>query len=342
MPYTCFVDSEKRASFWLSRVRACLFSIPLLIVSCGTAPQLALQGQVDSSANQEITHPQAYYHFLRGSLAELNNDGSKAVEAYQAGLTFDPDSIFLKFRIAKLHFALAHMTAAVEMAKQIPFEQITNVGMYLDLAKIFSGAGERDQALQLFVEGEKKLPFEQRLYLAHGNMLLADKDFQEAEGIFRRLLYHVPESAEAHYYLGLIAVEKSQKLEALGHLEQAIGLNTSFERAYINFVELLEEVGESERAIESIQTFLKEVNPHHREFRLRLIRLHVAQKDGDQAIKHLNYLLEQNPGDLHAQVRKAQVYVEQGNFAAAIDELNAVLRDRPNEFTSARLSGTLV
>ena len=117
-PYS--IGTRKAFPNWLGRLRTCLLSIPLLIVSCGTAPQPALNGKMGSSTSEEITHPQAYYHFLRGSLAELNNEGSKALEAYQAGLRFDPDSVFLKFRIAKLHFAMAQMTPAVEMAKQIP------------------------------------------------------------------------------------------------------------------------------------------------------------------------------------------------------------------------------
>ena len=335
------IRSQKVFPNWLTRLRTCVFSIPLLIVSCGTAPQPALNEPLGSSTIQEITHPQAYYHFLRGSLAELNNDGSKALEAYQAGLRFDPDSVFLKFRIAKLHFTMAQMSAAVEMAKQIPFERIDNVGMFLDLAKIFSGAGDHDQAMKIFVEGEKKFPLEHRLYLSHGTLLLTQKDYPQAEGVFRDLLQQVPDSAEAHYYLGIIAVEKSAQLEALGHFEQAIGLNSSFERAYLKLVELLEESGEAQRAIESIETFLKDVNPHHREFRLRLIRLYVAQKSGDQAMVHLDYLLEQNPGDLHAQVRKAQIYGEQGNFAAAIEELNNVLQGRPNELRVRDFLGLL-
>ena len=341
MRQTSSIRSGKAFPLWLSRIRTCVFSVPLLIVSCGTAPQPALHEQVDSPTIQEAIHPQAYYHFLQGSLAELNNDGPKALEAYRTGLTFDPDSIFLKFRIAKLHYTMAQMTAAVEMTKQIPFERIANVGMFLDMAKIFAGAGERGQALKILAEGENKFPLEPRLYLSHGNVLLTEKDYQQAEEVFRRLLQQVPDSADAHYYLGIIASEKSAKLEALGHLEQAITLNPSFERAYSKLVELLEESGESQRAIDSIEIFLKEVNPHHREFRLRLIRLYVAQKGLDQAFGHLDYLLEQNPSDLHAQVRKAQIYGEQGNFAAAIEELNAVLVGRPNELRVRDFLGLL-
>lgn len=341
MPHPCSMRSGSIWFLWMSRIQACVLGIPLLIASCGTAPQSALHEQVDSTTIQEITHPQASYHFLLGSLAELNNDGPKALEAYQVGLSFDPDSIFLKFRIAKLHYALAHMTAAVEMAKQIPFEQIANVGMFLDIAKIFSGAGERDQTLQVLAAGERKFPLAPRLYLSHGNVLLAEKDYQQADGVYRDLLKHVPDSAEAHYYLGIIAVENGAKLEALGHFEKAIALNNSLERAYLKLVELLEASGESQRAIELLETFLKDVNPHHREFRLRLVRLYMDQKEADQALGHLDYLLAQNPGDLHAQVRKAQIYGETGNFPAAVKELQSVLRDKPNELRVRDFLGLL-
>ncbi len=341
MRHTYSIDSGKTFSLWLGRVSLVVLGIPLLIVSCGTAAHVGPHGSDLSATNQEIIHPQAYYHFLRGSLAELNNDGVKALEAYETGLAFDPDSIFLKFRIAKLHFGMAHMTAAVNMAQQIPAEEISTVPMFLDLAKIFSGAGERDQAGNIFAEGERQFPIEQRLYLSHGNLLLTEKEYEQAEDVFRNLLQHVPDSAEAHYYLGVTAVEKSANLEALGHFEQAIRLNASFERAYRKLVVLLEEVGEVQQAIERIETFLKDVNPHNREFRLRLIRLYVAQDSADRAIGHLDSLLEQNPGDLHAQVRKAQIYGEQGNFAAAIEELNAVLRDRPHELRVRDFLGLL-
>ncbi len=143
------VHNKPTLPMWLGRLRTLLWGIPLLVVSCGTAPQPSLQGQGDLMPPREASHPQAYYHFLQGSLAELNNDGTKALEEYKAGLAFDPDSIFLKFRLAKLHFAMAHMTAAVDLAKQIPAETISNPAMFLDIAKIFVGAGDTEQALQV-------------------------------------------------------------------------------------------------------------------------------------------------------------------------------------------------
>jgi len=261
MRQTGSIRSGKRCPLWWSRIRTCVFSVPLLIVSCGTAPQLGVHGQESSSTVRETTHPQAYYYFLQGFLAELNNDGAKALEAYQTGLSFDPDSLFLKFRIAKLHFGLGQMSAAVDMAQQIPVDRITSMTMFLEMAKIFFEAGEHGLALQVLAEGERQFPLEQRLYISHGTLLLTEKDFQQADAVFRALLQHVPESAEAHYYLGIIALETNMKLEAVGHFEQAIALNAFFERAYTKLVELLEEENDSLRAIELIETFLTEVNP---------------------------------------------------------------------------------
>ncbi len=335
------VDSMNRFPRWLGQIRTCLLGIPLLILSCGTAPQLSVQGQEHSSTIQETTHPQAYFHFLQGSLAELNNDGAQALEAYRAGLTFDSDSIFLKFRIAKLHFALAQMTAAVDVARQIPLQEIDTVPMFVDLAKIFSGAEEQELALQVLEQGERRFPSEERLYISHGTLLLTEKNYAQAEVVFRDLLGHVSNSSEAHYYLGIIANEEDEKPKAIGHFEQAIAQNKSFERAYGQLIELLEETENSQRAIDLLESFLKDVNPHHREFRLRLVRLFAAEKKSDQATEHLDYILEQNPGDLHAQVRKAQIYGEQGNFAAAVEELQAVLRDRPNELRVRDFLGLL-
>ena len=335
------VQCEQTFPMWLGQLRTLLWGIPLLVVSCGTAPQPALQGQEAILATREATHPQAYYHFLRGSLAELNNDAAKALEEYQAGLAFDTDSIFLKFRLAKLHFSMAHMTAAVDLAKQIPVGQISNAALFLDLAKIFSGAGNQEQALQVLTEGERKFPQDERMYISHGTLLLNMKEFQKAETVFHELLVHVPGSAEAQYYLGIIALEAKTKQEAKEHFHLAIALNSSFERAYLKLVALSEEEQQPQQGIDLLEKYLKEINPHHREFRLRLVRLYISEHKTENALGHLDYLLQQNPDDLHAQIRKAQIYGELGNFPAAIEELNGILRVRPNELRVRDFLGLL-
>ena len=176
MRQTRLTCSENAFPLWLSRIRTCVLSVPLLIVSCGTAPHLALHEQMNSSYSfrkQPILKP--IIIFFRVLWPNSITIAFKALEAYQAGLTYDPDSIFLKFRIAKLHFGLAQMPAAVEMAQQIPVEKITTVAMFLEMAKIFFDAGEHSRAQQVLAEGERKFPSEERLYISHGTLLLTKR-----------------------------------------------------------------------------------------------------------------------------------------------------------------------
>ena len=335
------VRSGRTFPIWLGRLRTLLWGIPLLVVSCGTAPPPTLNGQEASIVTRETVHPQAYYHFLRGSLAELNNNAATALEEYQAGLAFDADSKFLKFRLAKLHFSMSHLTEAVDLARQIPVSEITQAAMFFDLARIFAGGGDTGRAVEILSEGERHFPQDERIYISHGTLLLNIKELQMAEAVFHDLLLHVPGSAEAHYYLGVIALEAKTKQEAKAHFQDAIALHPTFERAYLKLVAISEEAEEPQEAIELLERYLVEVNPHHREFRLRVIRLYIGQHNTDKALNHLDYFLQQNSDDLHAQILKAQIYGEMGNFPAAIEQLNAILRVRPNELRVRDFLGLL-
>jgi tetratricopeptide (TPR) repeat protein len=326
---------------WLGRLRTLVLGIPLLVVSCGTAPPPTSKGSDASMVTRETVNPQAYYHFLRGSLAELNNDATTALEEYQAGLAVDADSKFLKFRLAKLHFSMSHLTEAVDLARQIPVSDISQAAMFFDLAKIFAGGGDTGRAVEILSEGERHFPQDERIYISHGTLLLNIKELQRAEAVFHELLVHVPGSAEAHYYLGIIALEAKTKPEATAHFQEAIALHPAFERAYLKLVAISEEAEKPQEAIEILERYLTEINPHHREFRLRVVRLHMGQHNTDKALDHLDYFLQQNPDDLHAQVLKAQIHGEMGNFPAAIEELNAILRVRPNELRVRDFLGLL-
>lgn len=327
----------------LKKIQTIMLGIPLLVVSCGTAPQPPVSGvvSVPSARVQEVSHPQAFYHFLQGYLAEINGDGMMALKEYQQGLNFDPHSSFFKFRIAKLHFSGGRTDQAVAMAKKIESKQIAQASHLLDLAKIFAGGGETRLALQVLEEGGQRFPQDESLILAKGNLLLNMKEFSQAEQVFGSLLQQQPGSAESHYYLGLIAQETKTPKEAAQHYQDAIKVNTSFERAYLKLIALWENEKESQRAIGLLEQYLKEVNPHHREFRLRLVRLYVLEQQSPKGLVHLDQLLQQHPDDLHAHVRKAQIYGEMKNYPAAVQELKDVLQARPNELRVRDFLGLL-
>jgi tetratricopeptide (TPR) repeat protein len=318
-----------------------ILGIPLLVVSCGTAPQSMVPKHDPLTLRKEVTHPQAYYHFLKGYLAEINNDGHSALREYQLGLGFDRQSDFLRFRMAKVYFAMGQIEKAFEMAKLIPVERITTAAMLVDLAKIMAGAGEVDLALQLFESGQTRFPQDDQLGLVHGNLLFSMKKYPEAEGVLLQVLEHQPRSAEAHFYLGLIAQETLDTGKAVQHYRQAIEVHAAFERAYVKLIGLWEEEGDLLSAVRLLEKFLAEVNSQHREFRLRLVRFYVLLHQPQKGLAHLDQLLAQHPDDLHARIRKAQLFGEMRNFPEAVEELNNVLRIRPNELRVRDFLGLL-
>lgn len=335
------IRSHTSVSHWFGSLKAIFLGVPLLFVSCGTAPQPHLSPSTPAPQATEITHPRAYYHFLRGALYELNNDAEKSIQEYQAGLDLDQDSNFLKYRLAKLYFATGQKTAAVDIAKQISLQELDNIRMILGLAKIFTGSEEHDRAIQALTVAESRFPEQESVYLAHGNLLLGKKEFSKAQDVFEALLQQNPKSEEAHYYLGLVAIRQDDPARAIQHFEKAIALNTSYERAYMKLVGVLEEEGNLQKAIEVSEKFLEQVNAQSREFTLRLVRLYVEAKEPEKGLKHLNELLKHNPHDLHAQVRKAQIFGEVGKFPEAIEELKAILEVRPNELRVRDFLGLL-
>ena len=327
----------------LKKIPTLFLGIPLFVISCGTAPQSMTTGIAPAppAKIQEVIHPQAYYHFLQGYLAEINSDGITALKEYQLGLNFDPNSAFLMFRIAKIQFSAGHMDEALGMARKVSTSQLAHGSSLLDLAKIFMGAGEAQSALHVLDEGGQRFPEDESLMLAKGNLLLNLKEYTQARQVFEGWLQAHPRSAESSYYLGLIAQETKKPREAAAYYQQAIAANTAFERAYLKLIALWEDENEPQQAIALLETYLKEVNPHNREFRLRLVRLYVLEHQSEKGLAHLDHLLDERPDDLHAHVRKAQIYGDMKNFPAAIQELNDVLEARPNELRVRDFLGLL-
>ena len=313
------------------RLGLALLAVPMMIMSCGTAPQVNQELDPSHRDTPSITDPHASFHFLRGYLAELANDHSRALEEYRQGLEYDQDSAFLKTRIAKLYFLNGEMSAAIKMADQISPAQVSGMTELTQLAKIYAGTGHPDRALLLYDHAIQRHPEQAKTYLSKGVLLLSLKRLDDARQVFAAGLEKASYSPEGHFYLALIAKETDHPAEAEKHFRQAIKQKDTLERAYRGLATLYEEQEETSQAIGVYEDFLDTVNPHHKEFRLQLVRLHVRAKSYDRALSQLARILEDNPNDLNAQVRKAFIYGEMGNYQQAADDLTTILRDRPNE-----------
>ena len=324
-------NQQTSQSTCYGRLSLVLLATPLLILSCGTAPQ-GKPSSIDSPPPvASLTSPEAYYYFLRGYLTELANQPNQAIEEYRKGLRVDPDSVFLKTRIAKLYFSNGEMTAAVSMADSIPVSSIDDVSGLLLLAKIYAGTGHSDKALLFLDRVIEKEPTRDKGYISKGMLLLSLKRAGEAKAVLKTAAVQVPESPEIHYYLGMTMSEEGSIAEAEEHFEEAITIREDFRRAYLSLGSLYEENEKPERAMLVYERYLQRGNPHDKEIRLLLVRLYLRSQAHAKALEQLGLILDYYPDDLNAQVRVALIYGEMGNYQRAIDELSNILHSHPKE-----------
>ncbi len=308
-----------------------LIAIPLLVLSCGTAPHGKPSTIKPHPPASSFLRPEAYFHFLRGYLMELSNQPIQALEDYRQGLRVDPDSIFLKTRMAKLYFSSGEMASAVDMADTIPVSAVNDARGLLQLAKIYAGTGHSDKALLFLDRVIEKDPTNEKGYISKGMLLLSLKRLDEAQAFLQAAVDQVPASPEIHFYLGMTMNEAGKIEESEKHFEQAITIRENFRRAYLSLGSLYEEHKKPARAMQVYERYLQHGNPHDKDIRLQLVRLYLRSQAYEKALEQLTQILEYSPDDLNAQVRMALVYGEMGNYQQAIDELTTILQSRPKE-----------
>ena len=110
---------------FLARARWARTAVPLMVVlttlsACSAVTKAETRVASTSQPIQAPSTPapvpkdsRAYYHFLLGYEAELNQDTAAAIREYQLALRSDPASLYIRSRLAVLYFSSGDMTHAV-------------------------------------------------------------------------------------------------------------------------------------------------------------------------------------------------------------------------------------
>jgi len=109
--------------------------------------------------------------------------------------------------------------------------------------------GDYPGAAQIAIAWVRQMPLDAEAYLRTGQAYYEDANDVEAQVWFEKALRLDASSAEAQYYLGLIAKNQGDNDLALRRLEWATERNPKYAEAYFEMATLLMTSGESERAI---------------------------------------------------------------------------------------------
>lgn len=327
------IQSNRIARGWQERLLCMFLVVPLAVVSCAAVPETQPNTQPTSQAvpSEPALPPLAYYHFLQGYMAELAENFPEALEQYRASLQFDVKSDYLKFRMASLHFTSGNIQKTVNLLEQIDVGRLSDPTVFTQMAKMFAGAGKHDRALELFDQAIERQPDRPQTYVEKGIFLLNGKQLVDAGNMFSKSIALVPHVPIGYFYLGKVYRAQGKDEEAKDAFRKTIERAPQFERGYQELFQLLESGGQVPEAVNVLEGYLSDVNPHQTKFRQELVRLLLSQKQFEQALHELEFMIDEDPDDLNAQVRRALVFAEMKDTSRAIKEMTNIVTVHPSK-----------
>ncbi len=161
--------------------------------------------------------------------------------------------------------------------------------------------------------------------------LIADRKGRNEEAVahYQDALRLDADYAEPHHRLGLILASEGRLDEAITHLRKAVLLKPMFTGARCHLGAALEYQGKIDQAIEQYREALR-LKPNDTEPRMHLAAALARTGNLDEAILHLRAMVRITPGDAKAYYALGNALAAQGKAREAAEALRRALSLRPD------------
>lgn len=275
-----------------------------------------------------ISDPRAYFHFMAGSLLELENNIPAAFQEFRTALSIDPKSETLLFELANLALRLGETDLAESYVNTLLEENPAHVDALMLLGEIEVSRNRLDRAVEAYQKAIALRPDDQDTYFEIASLFMKQNMYPEAEKIVRKLISQKPKSPVGYYYLGRIFFEQKKNSEALAQFQQALKFDPLHELSWMGIGLVYEADGDRKKAISHYRKYLDAAGPNHRDARQRIILNLAAEGKLDEARRELEDFLRIDPNDLEANFRLAVLLAEQKNYDRAIVLLSFIIDRR--------------
>ena len=176
-----------------------------------------------------------YYHDLISLLLDLGRT-KDAFALVNRALTIAPNDA--RPWVWKAHVSLQANAYkdAIESYTHATKLDSSNAEAILGLATVYFVLGQNDAAIAEYKTGNEKFPNDARFYIGYAETLLASPDARklqaEAEKLLENAVKLAPQSAEAHYQLGQLALQQSRLNDAERELLSALQLEPNQSKSH--------------------------------------------------------------------------------------------------------------
>ncbi|MBC8346014.1 MAG: tetratricopeptide repeat protein [Candidatus Marinimicrobia bacterium] len=337
-----------------------IFLLTLILFGCGTTSSKtpSPQNQVKlESIGEKTPNPEGLRHFMDGQMMMNQGDFAMAILEFQQALELDPGVGAIHTSIAESYWNLGkpdmaekHLNIAIGLdpsdeqalqmladqyilqkkyeAAQQPFNQLHKLKP--DDAKYIIALAELEKvkqnisgAIQLYLEAFDLDPSRLELLETGGRLALQNKDFIQAQSIFKRLTFLDPDQPKyMGMYIDLIMNSKNYKegIDALKSMNAEYG-DSPDRTAQMGL--LMYRAGQKEEALGLLETAI-EATPENPNYYFPLFDLYMDNNNYEKASKVADKLVSNFPEDWRGYYSRSLVYLEDKNPGNVITLLEPV------------------
>ena len=188
--------------------------------------------------------------------------------------------------------------------------------------------------VRLWEEAVRLTPESRSAHINLGVSHMTRKEYDRAEGEFRRVLALSPDYAHAYYALGLLEIRRERYDEAEAFLAKTIALASDYSGSYHALGDVAMKRGQAQEAEAAFQRAVA-LNPRDAKAQAKLGLL--AQRAGDFTSAETAYraALAIDPDQMLARNNLGILYVRRQDWPRALEQFSAVVRRDPDDLDAA-------
>jgi tetratricopeptide (TPR) repeat protein len=285
-----------------------IYIIPALLLmfsllACGPKPKTSVEYEplTRKDLHQEPINRVAFYHYMNGVIAEIEENYELALSYYSTALKHAPESYDVRVALANLRMGLREYDKALEIL--MPLEDIYS------------------EAVLMKADCQRAL----------GN-------WPEATRLYNLAIRLDPEEISPHWYLGNYyrqAGEYGKAIEhyiIMSHLSESVQIYNELAQLYFN-------TGDTANAIKTYQSsVVVDGSVENRDGYMELARLLNMTGQADSAQIVLEKYIKLSSGSIDARLSLIETFISAENYKEAQDEIEKLATEYPNR---SRLLGQL-
>ncbi len=272
----------------------------------------------------------AMYRYMRARMNVIEGDFRAAHEDYEAVREHDPDSAFVRARLARSHLVLGELDDALREAEDAVRLNDEDPQTRRLLAGLYGATGRAEEAIREYRQLLELEPEDSESLLYLGATYLAEGDYEQARARVERYRERNPSSPLGYYYLGRILARSRELSRAEESYAAALKLHPSSAPLLAELALVQEFRGGRDEALETYEKLLKADSRNEWAGR-RIETLRAGGGDLADAWAEFDRLGDQEASPGAARMKVGLVYYELGSLEAAVTQFRLALAARPDD-----------